>query len=164
MRSRVDAWTKKGGKRENLWESVKNTEKREGIAVCMKDGVVEGAGTHLPDVYHFQRTKVDREVARLNQLLDGVITYRENIKKGMEVVNWRERLLDLAKGRAVQVGLCGWDQRLCFGDEEWADFGAEVLESYEEHNPRCEEDEMEVDGEEGEWWCPGEAMCERHAG
>jgi len=55
------------------------------------------------------------------------------------------------------LGQCGWDQRLCFGDAEWADFGAGVLESYDG-------EVMQVDGEEAEWWCPGKKQCERHAG
>ncbi|TFK77058.1 hypothetical protein BDN72DRAFT_24762 [Pluteus cervinus] len=166
MQTRIDAWTKKGGKREKLWESVKNVERRESSTVCLKPTATK---LNMNDFARAKRGKVDREIARLNQLLDKVVKLREEIKKGMEVVHWREKLLELAKERAEQVGLCGWDQRLCFGDEEWADFGAEVLESYEESKPipRTEDDEMEVDGggeEEGEWWCPGGAVCERHAG
>jgi COMPASS component SPP1 len=87
----------------------------------------------------------------------------------MDVVLWRKRLLELAAERADNVDQCGWDQRLCFGDEEWADFGAGVLESYEE-NVRVGEDAddaMAVDGAadgEGAWWCVGKKKCERHAG
>ena len=133
VQSRIDAWTKKGGKKERLWESVKNVQKREGVAVCVKDEIIgQSTGTKVNDLVRIQRTKVDREISQLNQLLNKVVKLREDIKKGMEVVSWREKLLDLAKERAQQVGLCGWDQRLCFGDEEWADFGADVLESYED--------------------------------
>jgi len=85
---------------------------------------------------------------------------RERVMKDMEVVVWRKRLLELAAERAATVTQCGWDQRLCFGDEEWAEFSAGVLESYEETAP---EDAMEVDGE-GAWWCAGKKKCERHAG
>jgi len=81
---------------------------------------------------------------------------------------WREKVVELASERAEVVDQCGWDQRLCFGEEEWADFGAEVLESYEERtNTDSGDDGMQVDGASaspGEWWCTGKKKCERHAG
>jgi len=92
-------------------------------------------------------------------VLDEVVTLREDLKEGMEIVFWRERLLELASERAEQVGLCGWDQRLCFGEDEWADFGVGVLESYEDGQ---KDGGMQVDPEE--WWCLESSQCERHAG
>lgn len=117
-------------------------------------------------------SKVARETKRLNSLLDTVIRLREEIKRGMEIVVWREQLLKLASERAEAVGKCGWDQRLCMDDEEWADIGAGVLESYEDAVLRAEaakeedsaDGDMEVDGAEEQWWCPGKKVCDRHQG
>ncbi|KAF8898695.1 hypothetical protein BD779DRAFT_1464807 [Infundibulicybe gibba] len=139
MHSRIEAWEKKGGDRSRLWDKVKGAEKREGVV----------------------KSKTAREIERLKVLLEQVVVLREEIKKGMEVVLWRERLLELASERAEHLGSCGWDQRLCFGDEEWVDFGTDVLDSYED--VKASGDEMEVDGE-GEWWCPGNKQCDRHTG
>jgi len=180
MQTRIDAWAKKGGKKEKLWESVKGAEKREGVVVCTEEGIGNakmevGEGCKMGDEPKWvldsksKKGKVEREVERLNAQLDLVVKLREEIKRGMEVVLWRERLLELASERAEHVGQCGWDQRLCFGDEEWTDFGAGVLESYEEivGGVKAEGDDMQVDAVaegDGEWWCPGKKMCERHAG
>lgn len=170
MQTRIDVWAKKGGKKDKLWESVKNAEKREGVVVLADDVAkmeVDGDDDECkkPAVNGKpKKGKVEREVERLNLLLDQVVKLREEVKKGMEVVVWREKLLELATERAEQVGQCGWDQRLCFGDEEWSDFGAGVLESYEEVKG---EGDMQVDGaaeEDGEWWCPGKSLCDRHNG
>ncbi|KAG5648027.1 hypothetical protein DXG03_007062 [Asterophora parasitica] len=160
MQSRADAWAKKGGKKEKLWETVKDAEKREGVAVCAEDPNPAKMDVDEPckdekEKEEQKKGKVEREVERLNVLLDGVVEVREEIKKGMETVIWREKLLELATERAVQVGECGWDQRLCFGDEEWEEFGTGVLESYEEGK---------ADEDEGEWWCPGKKNCDRHSG
>jgi len=50
---------------------------------------------------------------------------------------------------------------LCFGEEEVAEFGTSVLESYEENHAQAD-----VDGtqEEAEWWCTGKKKCDRHSG
>lgn len=166
MQSRVESWTKKGGNKEKLWESVKNAEKREGIVVCLDDKQENGCKQEkdVKKIVVPKRGRVEQETERLRGSLDNVVKLREDIKRGMEVVVWRERLLQLASERAEQVGQCGWDQRLCFGDDEWVDFGVGVLESYENVK---EEKDMDVDGVaagEGEWWCPGETVCDRHAG
>jgi len=84
-------------------------------------------------------------------------------------VMWREKVVELASERAERVDECGWDQRLCFGEEEWADFGPEVLESYEEERVKVEsgDDGMSPDAVSamhGEWWCTGKKKCERHVG
>lgn len=189
MQSRVESWSKKGGKTEKLWESVKNAEKREGVVVCtIQPGDDNDTGAcakmeiddskdvkplPLPQpkrvVQPPLKSKLARETERLDGLLDSVIKLREEIKKGMEGVIWRERLLQLASERAELVGQCGWDHRLCLDDEEWADVGAGVLESYEHVKVEsAKEDgvdvEMEVDGSEEQWWCPGQKVCDRHQG
>ena len=185
MQSRIDTWAKKGGKPDKLWESVKNAEKREGVVVCAMEneanGHVNGDGDVVkmevdssnngdvvkpskpPRIVPPTRTKVERETERLTVLLESVMNLREEIKRGMEVVVWRERLLQLASERADHVGLCGWDQRLCFDDEEWADIGDGVLESYEGLKEGGG-GEMDVDAGDEQWWCPGQKLCDRHAG
>ena len=183
MQSRIDAWEKKGGKKEKMWESVKEAEKREGVVVCADeddnrpakmevDVGVDGKGDGVPAAdSKAKKGKVERETERLNAQLDRVVHLREQIKKEVEVALWRQRLLELASARAAKVDQCGWDQRLCFGDEEWVEFGAGVWEGYEESGRRdgAKEDAMQVDGapppeDEGEWWCVGKKVCERHAG
>ncbi len=108
-----------------------------------------------------EKSKSEKEVARLNGLLDLVVNQREEVKMGMEVVGWRERLLELASDRAQQLGECGWDQRLCFGDEEYVEYGEGVLESYESLASGDVQNDVES---EGEWWCRGPTKCERHSG
>ncbi|KII93512.1 hypothetical protein PLICRDRAFT_394830 [Plicaturopsis crispa FD-325 SS-3] len=171
MEARIGAWEKKGGKREKLWESVRDAEKREGVVVCV-DPDASGAVKPEPDSVKMEvdtegafdasvkakKVKLDREVARLEAHLEKVVREREDRKKEMEIVRWRERLTDLATERAERVDECGWDQRLCFGDEEWEEFGAGVLESYEDEGPE------HSSAEDGEWWCRGHRKCERHAG
>jgi COMPASS component SPP1 len=172
MQTRLDAWAKKGGKKDKLWDSIKNAEKREGVVISANDViVVKGEGDDCCKREELEikprKRKVERELERLNCLLEQVVQLREEIKKGLEVVFWREKLIELASERAEQVDQCGWDQRLCFGDDEWADFGAGVLESYEDVKAETDQGEMQVDGaseELGEWWCPGKKMCDRHAG
>lgn len=159
MQMRIEQWAGKGGKRELLWERVKGAERREGVVVYagidLVEGVVkmevDGSGTHRS-----HRTKVEREQERCNAELADISTERDRLKHEAEVIAWRERLAELAAKRAERVDECGWDQRLCFGDEEWADFGVGVLESYEEDG--------ESEGQNGEWWCLGKKKCERHAG
>ena len=83
----------------------------------------------------------------------------------MEVVLWREKLLELATARATAAEQCGWDQRLCFGDEDYAEFGPGVLESYEDEEETKAGDAMQVDApEEQVWWCQGKKKCDRHSG
>ncbi|KAG6845810.1 hypothetical protein H0H87_003864 [Tephrocybe sp. NHM501043] len=162
MQSRADVWAKKGGKKEKLWETVKEAEKREGVAVCA--GEINGTKTIFDkdegdQVFKLKKSKVEREVERLNGLLDSVVRLREDIKKEMESVLWREKLLELATVRAEQLGECGWDQRLCFGDDECANLGAGALASY---NTNVQDGE--VGGSSGDWWCSGKKACDRHTG
>lgn len=188
MEARIDVWVKKGGKQESLWESVKHAEKREGVVIrvngakdytaecviktedvkpSIADHVEEPKVCLVTEKWQVKATKSHLELERLRDILHRVVKMREDIKKGVEVVLWREKLLELAAERAKSLCLCGWDQRLCFGDEEWAEFGVGVLESYESGGENLDEagNSMQVDNvEEGEWWCPGKAMCDRHAG
>ncbi|KAF7339431.1 PHD-type domain-containing protein [Mycena sanguinolenta] len=174
VKKRIDTFAKNGGKKELLWDSVRDAQKREAVVIVHTQETVDGCTKENGDVAVAVPVptarvkpptmgKVEREVASLNAVLDEIVTMREDLKEGMDIVRWRERLLDLASERAEQVGQCGWDQRLCFGDDEWADFGAGVLESYEEGGGR---DGMQVDGapEAEEWWCVEGEKCERHAG
>ena len=148
------------------------------VSVEQKNPFLETNGRH----HQLQRSPDDRgqrEVDRLNKQLNKVILDREKRKKSMDVTEWRTRLLELAVERAERIGdVCGWDQRLCFGDEEVHEFGEGVLETYEEEGRIKEEDgngeaktdggggDMQVDGqtEEGAWWCGGKKKCDRHAG
>jgi COMPASS component SPP1 len=231
MQSRIDTWAKKGGKPENLWESVKGADKREGVVCAVesdnessalseeedeKPTAINGDAKHSspatcpnmdvdaptkaevkseqkPDLNGTKekkksrkqkqllphnikthlvppsKSKVARETERLNDLLDSVLKLREELKRGMEIVVWRERLLQLATERAEMVDQCGWDQRLCMDDQEWEDSGAAAMESYEDLQAKAEAakeqgSSMEVDGAEEQWWCPGNKVCSRHQG
>lgn len=166
MQMRILQWERGGGKRDKLWESVKNAEKREGVVVCA-DVKMEIDRKPSPAPVSAQKLKANREIACLNTRLENVVREREMMKREMDMVLWREKLVKLASERAERVDECGWDQRLCFGEEEWDDFGAEVLESYEEKaKEEASDDVMQVDGitSHGEWWCTGKKKCERHAG
>lgn len=174
MQLRISQWELDGGKRDALWEAVKHAEKREGVVVRVDegDGRVPTAGeVHINGTRESllgmpSKRRVEWEVGQLNARLEKVVKQREMIKLDMDMVLWREKLVTLAAQRAGKVDECGWDQRLCFGKEEWTDFGAEVLDSYEEKTEHGN-DAMHVDDTSstlGEWWCAGKKKCERHAG
>ncbi|RXW19888.1 hypothetical protein EST38_g5984 [Candolleomyces aberdarensis] len=186
MQSRIDTWAKKGGKKDKLWESVKNVEKREGVVVRLEDDdntsslsschgksdldcqqAKESTGTLKNGALKAskpKKAKGEREKERLTKMLDQVMRTSNDLKKGMGVLAWREKLLELATERAETVTQCGWDQRLCYGDEEWVEHGQSVFESYEDRG----DGDMDVDGQsdngEGDWWCAEEAACSRHMG
>ncbi|KAI0271367.1 hypothetical protein BC834DRAFT_966858 [Gloeopeniophorella convolvens] len=149
MHMRVSLWIAQGGDRARLWDTVKAAERREGVAVPAPGAPARAAAAAPPP------TKATRELARLRGRLAEVVRKREALKAETDAVAWREKLTQLAVQRAEAVEQCGWDQRLCFGDEEVAEFGAGVLESYEEGDGGAEE---------AEWWCTGKKKCERHAG
>lgn len=189
---KLQNWANRGGDVERLWESVKGAKRREGVVVrepgrtLPKKILAELSNVTPPNIAsNIEDTSPDiqmngdhpasgktqenginslnpvakAKIASLETQLRKIVSEREERKKEMEVVEWRQRLLSLAIRRAELVGECGWDQRLCFGDEEWREFGDGVLESYEEST-----EDMEVDDQEGVWWCRGEKKCERHAG
>ncbi|KAI0257633.1 hypothetical protein BJV78DRAFT_1116378 [Lactifluus subvellereus] len=167
MHMRISLWIESGGDGDRLWETVKNADRREGVVVSAR--VVEEQ-SRSPITTEDQAvlaiippkiSKTDRELARLRARLETLVRKREELKAEMDVVVWREKVTELAIQHADTIEQCGWDQRLCFGDEEVAEFGASVLESYEEGHPQTD-----VDGaqEEAEWWCTGKKKCDRHSG
>jgi COMPASS component SPP1 len=164
MRARIMRWTGTGGDREKLWESVKHAERREGVVLHVR-GCAPAPIPARPVA-----TKAERALARLRVQLDGAVARRAEFVNRMDALVWRERVTALAVRRAEGVEDCGWDQRLCFGDEDIAEFGAGVLESYGEGDPKAEGSEAEPDAmqveeaEEAEWWCAGKKKCERHVG
>jgi COMPASS component SPP1 len=165
MHMRISLWVESGGNYDRLWETVKNAERREGVVVrarAVEKHSRSPAMTEDPAVLAVVPPKVskaDRELARLRARLETLVRKREELKAEMDVIVWREKVTELAIQHADSVDQCGWDQRLCFGDEEVAEFGASVLESYEEG-------QTDVDGvqEEAEWWCMGKKKCDRHSG
>jgi COMPASS component SPP1 len=173
MQSRIDTWAKKGGKKDKLWESVKHAEKREGVVVkiepsmlCLDVSMDEDAKPIKPSTFsHLKpsvptKHKTDRDKDRLLESLDKLATMQNDIRKAIQIIQWRERLLSLAVDRAESTSQCGWDQRLCFGDEDWEEeLGKSILKSYESGD---DADRMDVDHEE--WWCNGESVCSRHVG
>ncbi|KAH7883630.1 hypothetical protein F5I97DRAFT_1894403 [Phlebopus sp. FC_14] len=176
MQSRITEWERSGGKRDLLWETVKGAEKRQGVVVRAGS---KGPNEHDTFQHHdtdgrepdpvdaAAKRRAEREIARLNTRLVQVVKEREMTKREIDTVLWREKVVDLASKRAERVDECGWDQRLCFGEEEWVDFGAEVLESYEEEKGRAEsgdEADTNMAVSHGEWWCTGKKRCDRHAG
>ncbi|KAF9229328.1 hypothetical protein BS17DRAFT_688677 [Gyrodon lividus] len=182
MQSRISQWERSGGTRDLLWDSVKSAEKREGVVVRVgTTGVTPHIEMDIDDDISSTleqerdppptaaKRRPEREIAHLNARLEQVVKEREMMKREMDMVFWREKVVELASERAEKVDECGWDQRLCFGEEEWADFGTEVVESFEEEraNTGPGDDTMQVDSattSHGEWWCTGKKKCERHAG
>ena len=193
MRSRIEGWAKQGGDVERLWESVKGTEKRKGVVrhepgKSLKHILGDAANTtaHASAAHKTEgatdvapkapiSVSQDQLVRRLQKQLDQIAAERELRKKELEFIHKREQLLNLAIERAKAVEECGWDQRLCFGEDEWAEFGEDVLESYSDeskvqashdHAASAVDQEMQVDGplDESPWWCRGQQKCDRHAG
>ncbi|KAI0033155.1 hypothetical protein K488DRAFT_48234 [Vararia minispora EC-137] len=173
MRMHIFQWAASSGGREKLWESVKGAEQREGVVMRVPDSAHASEGVPAKPV----ATKAERALTRLRAQLDDVVMKREELMKRMEVLVWREKVTALAVKRAESVEVCGWDQRLCFGDKDITEFGAGVLESYGEGEGKAIEEEgdtdadadvdteaMHVDEGQGEWWCEGKKKCERHAG
>ncbi|KAH9898441.1 hypothetical protein C8Q73DRAFT_744400 [Cubamyces lactineus] len=182
MQRRIDGW---GGDQAVLWASVKDVKQREGVVVKVHVVKEEPSGAvkseQLPqgplcqlvkethEVQQPTKTQAERAVARLQATLDRIAPKREALKKELEIVLWRQKLLDLAAARAEQVEECGWDQRLCLDDDEYAEYATSIMESYEEGHGQAdgEEDGMQVDGsgiEHDAWWCRGKKKCQRHAG
>ncbi|KAI0361670.1 hypothetical protein OH77DRAFT_1417942 [Trametes cingulata] len=175
MQRRIDGW---GGDQTILWASVKDVKQREGVVVKVhvvqeepKRAVKPEQQRTVPgqlvmenhEVQRPTKTQRERAVTRLQAELLKIAPKREALKQELEVILWRQRLLELATARAERVEECGWDQRLCFDEDEYAEYAAGVLDSYEEGHA----DAMQVDGtgvEEGAWWCRGKKKCQRHSG
>lgn len=167
MHMRISLWVENGGNRDRLWETVKSAERREGVVVSARalegqsrSPSMTGDQAKLP-IIPPNISKADRELARLRARLETLVQTREALKIEMNVIAWREKVTELAIQHADTIEQCGWDQRLCFGEEEVAEFGASVLESYEENNAQADVDETQ---EEAEWWCTGKKKCDRHSG
>lgn len=166
---RIDAW---GGDKRAIWEFVKHAEPRQAVVLKVisddtangvdKDGGTVGHETRM-EIVAPTKTQAQRELQRLEAALLKVTDKREALDKDQEVLQWRERVVQLAATRAERVQECGWDQRLCFGDEEVLEYGSEVADTYEEDERRETPDGMQVDGV-AEWWCRGKKKCDRHAG
>jgi COMPASS component SPP1 len=160
MKKRIDTFTENGGDKELLWDSVKDAQKREAV-VIVHEVVTEGCMTNTdPLLVTTTRVKppamvkVEWELTGLNAKLNQVLALREDLQEGLKFVFWRARLLELARERAERVGRCGWDQRLCFSADQWAESGQAGLDGYGEG------EDMQVGAEN---WCESE-RCERHAG
>ncbi len=168
--TRIEQW---GGDKRALWEAVKNAEPRQAVVLRVLPegesvGTIKAEGAHASieqrtEIVNPSKTPAQRELERLEAALAKVESKRELLAKDQEVLQWREKAVDLAAVRADRLQECGWDQRLCFGDEEVLEFGNEVYETYEEDERRNTPDGMQVDGV-GEWWCKGKKKCDRHAG
>ncbi|KAI0757039.1 hypothetical protein C8Q80DRAFT_1091269 [Daedaleopsis nitida] len=181
MQRRIDSW---GGDQTVLWASVRDAKPREGVVVKVQvigsqNGVAMeekrpgvAFGNLIQEDHEIQRpskTQRERTITRLQTQLEKIAPKREALKRELDIILWRQKLLRLAAARAERVEECGWDHRLCFDDEECIDFGDGVLESYAatlgQPNGNSE-DVMHVDGtpEDSDWWCRGKKKCHRHAG
>lgn len=186
MQTKIEAWTAGGGHKAKLWETVRDADAREGVATVLSgpkkpatvkaevdadgdvkltdgtlydtksDPFVDGPATTVKKGPSKQK---ERELARLRKELEKVVDLRNSMKQELEIIEWRDSLIKLASQRSEDVGECGWDQRLCMDDEEWAEVGPTVLENYDGQDQQ--EDESESFGE---WWCRGKKKCDRHAG
>jgi COMPASS component SPP1 len=167
MHMRISLWVENGGNRDRLWETLKNAERREGVVVSahaiegqFRPPIIAGDQVMLAIVPP-KISKADRELARLRARLESLVQKREALKAEMDIIAWREKVTELAIQHADTIEQCGWDQRLCFGEEDVAEFGASVLESYEENHAQADLDGTQ---EEAEWWCTGKKKCDRHSG
>ena len=167
-----------------LWASIQDTKQREGVVVKVHvmggpNGLAKGdnqagltVNSAAQESYEVQKpnhTQRDRAIARLHAQLEKIAPKREQLKQELEMIMWRQKLLRYAVERAERVDQCGWDQRLIFDEEEFAEFAEGVFESYEESHAQpngTADDAMQVDSAEGhgEWWCRGKKKCQRHAG
>jgi COMPASS component SPP1 len=179
MQQRIDTWVASGGNRAALWESVKGATKREGVVLSppsaaeRPDPSAPPNAPPPPDEQKRQherqhiivatQPRVEREIARLHTLIAGWDTKRAQVRREMEVVAWRARLLELATARAEGRDECGWDLRICWAEEEYEEFGATALSSYAAPTEEKASAEGMIVDEEETWWCPVKRKC-RHSG
>ncbi|KAL1749203.1 hypothetical protein HDZ31DRAFT_59489 [Schizophyllum fasciatum] len=157
MRARIESWERSGGNAGKLWDSLKHADRSEGVV--MRVEAVQEKGTEPPlcrtEVIKPAQTKSERDIQQLTTALDDIANVREGLERGLEVLRCRERLLDLALARKRRVkDTCGWDMRLCFGDEDWLNMENDVWDSYEDYE----------DGHHEDFWCVLGAKCVRHQG
>ncbi|KAL1707361.1 hypothetical protein EV121DRAFT_255979 [Schizophyllum commune] len=162
MRARIENWERSGGNAGKLWDSLKHADRSEGVVMRVEQ--VQEKPTEPPlcktEVIKPVVPKAERDIQHLTKALDEIANLRENLERGMEVVRYREKLLDLAIGRQSRLQsehkhICGWDMRMCFGDDDWMAMAEEVWDSYE--------DDEEGDQQQQDWWCDIQ-KCTRHAG
>jgi len=186
MQTKIEVWTAGGGLKAKLWETVKDADAREGVSTALSipkrhttvkaevdaDGDVKLDDVTLrnaklesrihvpaPTVKKGLSKQKERELEGLRKELEKVVELRNSMKQELEIIEWRESLIKLASQRSEEVGECGWDQRLCMDDEEWAEVGPTILDNYDGQDQQDEESEPFV-----EWWCRGKKKCDRHAG
>jgi COMPASS component SPP1 len=178
MRIKIDEWATNGGNKAKLWEQVKDADQREGVVIVVHGPEVKTEvktetmgldAVPLPAVAQTELGKQprmtkqkERELDRLRAQLDSVVQLRDVMKSEMEIILWRVTLTQLASERAEGLDECGWDQRLCMDDEDYAEAGVSVLESY--GDARGGDDQIITPEVDGEWWCRGKKKCDRHAG
>ncbi|CAK5280544.1 unnamed protein product [Mycena citricolor] len=161
LHKRIETFTKNGGKKEALWESVKLAERREAVVIIHEEQEEDGKLTTVSRV-KTSGGKKDRDVANLESVLEELVVLREGLRHKLDIVLWRERLLESAKERADQVEQCGWDQRILMDEDEWTEPGAAeyaqaILDTYDDKDSNS----MQVDEA---WWCAGNFRCDRHEG
>lgn len=149
MQLRIGEWTAQGGDKDQLWQTIKNAERREGVVVLA--GTDQGLAEDWDE-------RAKRETKGMEAVLERILKTREQIEQGMDALANRERLLDLAILRAEEINQCGWDHRLCFGDDEWSHCG-DIWTNY--GHP---EDPSKQDDPDKQWWCTGHPDCKRHVG
>ncbi|KAI9445275.1 hypothetical protein H4582DRAFT_2125647 [Lactarius indigo] len=134
---RISFWVDNGGNRDRLWETVKGAERREGVV----------ASARVLDI----KTEDGATLA----IVPPKITKAD--PRGAKSRNGRRRLalksMQTPSSNVDGTSDCASVMR------RWPEFGASVLESYEEG-------QTDVDGtqEEAEWWCMGKKKCDRHSG
>lgn len=153
MRKRISMLD--GGQKELLFDKVKDARQRAAVVFVHEEVTRNDVPTSIvtPCV---KPANLEWEVSSLNAVLVEVVQMRKGLEDGMAVILRRESLVQLARERAVLADMCGWDQRLCFDNDEWAKSGADVLDSYRQ-SPGAASDVKA-------WWCPASRKCERHAG
>ena len=165
-----------------LWENVKDAKRREGVVtkepgrslpksiLAELQNSPQGLPAKVEDAVEGPTIQTDEErkertIKDLEAKLRKLAKQRDIEKKALDVILWRDRLIKLASERARRLDTCGWDQRLLFDEEDWEEFGEDVLPSYEVDSS-AETEGMEVDEERPEevWWCRGNKKCDRHNG
>lgn len=140
MRRRIQCFQAKGGDVGIIRDQVQNAERRDGYVVPLAEGLVVKS-----------KSQRQREMEKLHAQLATVSTQRDTVKHSIDQLLMRERLLEMALDRSdSKRDQCGWDQRLCFGEDEWDAYGEELLENYIETGD--------------EWFCDLSHDCRRHEG
>ncbi|EGO04679.1 hypothetical protein SERLA73DRAFT_68353 [Serpula lacrymans var. lacrymans S7.3] len=171
MEKRLLEWDGKDGRGHKLWDRVRFIAHFEGVSGRLHEGAAA-----VENLAYGKLKSTAKCIELLSSRLKQVVRDKEITKRDMEVVMWREKLVGLAAKRAEKFDQCGWDQRLCFGEEEWASLGEEALQSYDEEyedisskEQHCADDgacDSDAAGNTSrpEWWCSRRIKCDRHVG